>query len=43
MNDHAILLEKSKLPLFKPIYSQKPLEIEILKTYIETNLVNGFI
>ena len=34
INDHAILLEKSKLPLFRSIYSQKSLEIETLKTYI---------
>ena len=43
MNEHTIELEEDKQPLFKPIYSLSPVELEILKTYIETNMANGFI
>ena len=43
MNKHAIKLEKDKQPPFGPIYSLGPVELETLKTYIETNLANGFI
>ena len=43
MNEHAIELEEDKQPLFGPIYSLGPVELETLKTYIETNLANGFI
>ena len=43
MNEHTIELEKGKQPLFGPIYSLGPVELETLKTYIETNLANGFI
>ena len=43
MNEHAIELEEGKQPPFGPIYSLGPVELEMLKTYIETNLVNGFI
>ena len=44
INDHAIKLEKSKQPSFDPIYSLGSIiELEILKTYIKTNLVNSFI
>ena len=43
MNEHAIELEEGKQPLFGPIYSLGPVEFETLKTYIETNLTNGFI
>lgn len=43
MNDYAIELEKDKQPLFRPIYSQKLVELETLKTYIETSLANNFI
>ena len=43
MNEHAIELEKSKQPLFGPIYSLGPIELETLKTYIKINLANGFI
>ena len=43
MNDHTIELEKSKQPLFGPIYSLGLIELETLKFYIETNLANGFI
>ena len=43
MNKHAIELEEGKQLLFGPIYSLGPVELETLKTYIKTNLVNGFI
>ena len=43
INEHAIKLEKSKQPPFGPIYSLGLVELETLKTYIETNLANGFI
>ena len=43
MNEHAIELEKGKQPFFEPIYSLEPVELETLKTYIKTNLANGFI
>ena len=43
MNEHAIKLEKGKQPPFRPIYSLRLVELETLKTYIETNLANGFI
>ena len=43
INEHAIKLEESKQPPFKPIYSLGPMEFETLKTYIKTNLANGFI
>ena len=43
INIHAIDPEKSKQPLYGPIYSLGPMELEILKTYIEINLANCFI
>ena len=43
INEHAIELEEGKQPPFGPIYSLGPVELETLKTYIETNLANGFI
>ena len=43
MNEHAIKLEEGKQPPFGPIYNLGPVELETLKTYIETNLANGFI
>ena len=43
MNKYAIKLEKGKQPLFGPIYSLRLVEVETLKTYIKTNLANGFI
>ena len=43
MNEHAIELEKGKKLPFGSIYSLGLVELETLKTYIETNLVNGFI
>ena len=41
--DHAIKLVKGQQPLYGPIYSLEPVELETLKAYIETNLANGFI
>ena len=43
MNEYAIKLEKGKQPSFGLIYSLRLVELEILKTYIEINLANGFI
>ena len=43
MNNHAIKLEEGKQLPFGPIYSLGPVELEILKTYIKTNLTNSFI
>ena len=43
MNEYAIKLEKGKQPLFGPIYSLGPVELETLKTYIKINLANNFI
>ena len=43
INNHAIELEEGKQPPFGPIYSLGLIELETLKTYIETNLANGFI
>ena len=43
MNEHTIKLEEGKQLSFGPIYSLRPVELETLKTYIETNLANGFI
>ena len=43
INEYAIELEEDKQPPFGPIYSLGPVELETLKTYIETNLANNFI
>ena len=43
LNKHAINLEDSKQPSYRPIYSLGPIESETLKTYIKTNLKTGFI
>ena len=40
---YAIDLEEGKQPPYGPIYSLGPVELKTLKTYIETNLANGFI
>ena len=42
-NEHAIELEEGKQLPYGPIYSLGPVELETFKTYIETNLANGFI
>ena len=43
MNEYAIKLEEGKQPSFGLIYNLDSVELETLKTYIETNLANGFI
>ena len=43
INKYAIELKESKQPPYKPIYTRGPIELEILMTYIETNLANDFI
>ena len=43
LNEHAINLKDDKQPPYRPIYSLGPVELEILKTYIETYLKTGFI
>ena len=43
INTYVIDLEEGKQPPYGPIYSLRPVELETLKTYIETNLANGFI
>ena len=43
VNEHAIEQKKGKQPPDGPIYSLGLVELEILKTYIKTNLSNGFI
>ena len=43
INTHSINLEKSKQPPYGPIYNLGPVKLETLKTYIKTNLANGFI
>ena len=43
INTHAIDLEEGKQLPYGPIYSLRLMELEILKTYIETNLANSFI
>ena len=44
INNHAIeLVERCQQPPYGPIYILGPVELETLKAYIETNLVNGFI
>lgn len=43
INDYSINLVDNKQPLHGLIYSLKPVKLKTLKTYIKTNLVNGFI
>ena len=43
ISDHAIELVDDWQPLYGPIYSLGPVELETLKVYIENNLANGFI
>ena len=43
INKITIKLEEGKQPFFGSIYSLSPVELETLKTYIKTNLANGFI
>ena len=43
INEYTIKLQKDKQPLYGPIYSLGPVELETLKTYIMTYLANSFI
>ncbi len=43
MNEHTIELIEGKQPPYGPIYALSPVELETLKTYIETRLKTGFI
>ena len=43
MNEYTIELKKGKQLPFGPIYNLGPVELEALKTYIETTLANDFI
>ena len=43
INDHSIDWIDDKQPLYSLIYSLEPVELKTLKTYIETNLINGCI
>ena len=43
VNEHAIKLKKGKQQPYEPIYSPRPVELEIFKTYIEINLANKVI
>ena len=43
INKHIIKLKKDKQLSFGSIYSLEPVELETLKTFIKTNLANGFI
>ena len=43
INTHTINLEEGKQPPYRPIYSLRPVELEILKTYIKINLAYSFI
>ena len=43
INNHAIDIIDGQQPLYRLIYSLKPVKLETLKTNIETNLANGFI
>lgn len=43
INEHVIDLKPGKHLPYSPIYSLDPVELKTLKTYIKTNLANGFI
>ena len=43
INDYAIKLINDWQFLYDFIYSLRPIELKILKTYIQDNLLNGFI
>ena len=43
VNKQAIKFEKGKYPSYRLIYSLGPIEFKTPKTYIKTNLANGFI
>ena len=43
INNHAIELVDGQQPPYGPIHNLRPVELETLKAYIETNLANRFI
>ncbi len=43
ISDHTIELVDNQQPPYGPIYSLDPIELKILKIYIDNNLANGFI
>ena len=43
INDYTIKIVDSQQPLYRPIYRLEPVELKILKAFIETNLANEFI
>lgn len=43
INNDPLDLVDDKQPLYGPIYTLGPVELETFKTYIKTNLANGFI
>ncbi len=43
LNEHTIELVEGKQPPYGSIYALSPVELETLKTYIETHLKTGFI
>lgn len=43
ININTVKLVDSKQPIYGLIYSRDLVTLEILKTYIETNLANGFL
>lgn len=43
INNYIIKLLNSKQPFYRPILSQQPVKLEMLKTYIKINLTNSFI
>ena len=43
LNLYVIELQKSQQPLYRSIYSLGLIKLKTLKTYIQTNLANGFI
>ena len=43
INDHAMELKEGKQPFFGLTYSLGPIKLITLKTYIKTNMANGFI
>ena len=43
INEHVIELQDGKQLPYRSIYGLEPIELETLKTYIETHLQTGFI
>ena len=43
INNYTMKLVDGQQPLYRPIYSLRPVELETLKAYIEINLANSFI